>query len=411
MEFADSPARHRASTAAVLEFAWDAGVFRADHVMAALGLTRSTALSALGALIDVGLIRELSSAGAEDGYRMGRPARRFELNGDAGVVVGIDAGNRRFTAIAADLSGQVLAEAHLDVRGFHDVDQRPFPDGDSAERCAAAFDVIDAVLAAAGHERADVVGVGVGIPAPVDGDGGSPPHDSGFWQYMNAGLQAALAVEFPGVRVENDAALAALAEGSLGEARGCDDFVAMLVGRRLGSGVFLGGRLVRGAHGGVGELEALRYVADVGGTWGLGELAERWVRGALEAGAVPEGHPWLRSSPTAEALLAHADLSDPVTRPLLEELGLKLGRICMVVSRFYDPVLIVLCGAVAGALGDVIEIARAYIRRQSELPPPALVASGFGGDVVSLGAVSAARETAREIVLPLLTERRAATDD
>ncbi|MFT4217591.1 MAG: ROK family protein [Micropruina sp.] len=408
MNLADGHLRYRASTAAVLDFAWDAGPFRADHVIAALDLTRSTALTALDALIDLGLISELPSAGPEHGYRLGRPARRFELRAEAGVVVGIDAGDRRFTATVADLAGCILAREQIEAtRSWIDVDPRA-AHIDSSERPRAAFRAIDAVLAAAGRTRADVIGVGVGIPAPVDADGHSPVHPSGFWQYMNSGLQEVLAAEFPAVRVENDAALAAVAEGSLGEARGYDDFMAILVGRRLGSGVFLDGRLVRGAHGGVGELEGFSYVSDIGTTEGIGPRVETWLREAHARGQVPAGHPWASLSGanvTAEAALAVASLEDPVTRPLLEELGRKLGRICNVVSRFYDPDLIVVCGAMAGALGDVLELARGHVQAEADLPPSGIVASRFGGDIVSLGAVSAAREAAQGIALALFSAR------
>ena len=400
--------RHRLSTAAVLEFAWDAGAFRADHVMAALGLTRSTALTALGTLIELGLISELPSAGPEDGYRLGRPARRFELRAEAGVLIGIDAGEHQYTATATDLAGRVLGRQRLELRGLTDSTDPPVRELDPGERRTSAFRAIDGVLEATGRTRADVIGVGVGIPAPVDADGGSPAHPSGFWQRMDGGLQAVLADQFPAVRVENDAALAAVCEGNLGEARGYDDFIAILVGRRLGSGVFLDGRLVRGAHGGVGELEGFTYVVGIGNSYGIGVRAERWLRGALDAGRIPADHPWAQlgeSDLTAEAALAVADLDDPVSRPLLVELGDKLGRICNVLSRFYDPGVIVVCGAVAGALGDAIEIARGHVEAESELPPPAIVASQFGGDVVSLGAVSAAREAARAIALTLFTER------
>ena len=64
MNLTDGQLRHRLSTSAVLEFAWDAGAFRADHVMAALGLTRSTALAALGTLIELGLIGDPGETGA-----------------------------------------------------------------------------------------------------------------------------------------------------------------------------------------------------------------------------------------------------------------------------------------------------------------------------------------------------------
>ncbi len=404
--YADGYLRHRASTAAVLEFAWDAGAFRADHVISAVGLTRSTALSALDSLIDIGLIQELPNAGAEDGYRMGRPARRFQLRAEAGVVIGVDAGDYRITAIASDLAGQVLAEEHLGVLGF-------YAGGQHEDRQGAVFRVIDAALASAGRSRADVIGVAVGVPAPVDGDGRSPSHTLGFWQQMNAGLQDALGREFPAVRVENDAALAAVAESSLGEARGCDDFVAMMIGRRLGAGVFLGGQLVRGGHGAVGELEAFVYVSGVGGAQGFGLRAERWLERALEQGRVPDGHPWARLAGAelkAEDVLGAATLDDPVTKPMLDELGETLGRVCGVVARFYDPTRIIVCGAMAGALGDVLELARGWTREEPGLLPVEIVASGLGGDVVSLGAASAAREAARDVVLPLLTARRAATN-
>jgi predicted NBD/HSP70 family sugar kinase len=394
MEPADGPARYRASTTAVLEFAWDAEAFRADHVIAALGLTRTTALSAIDELIEVGLIQELSSSSVEEkGYRLGRPARRFELCRDAGVVVGLDAGDSHFTAVAADLTGRILAREQIGVRGFPGLKGHPDPEG----RRGAAFGVIDAVLAAAERTRDEVIGVGVGVPAPADGRGMSPPHQHGFWEHMNAGLGTALAKAFPAVRVENDAGLAAIAEGSVGQARRCNHYVAMLSGRRLGSGVVLEGRLVRGAHGGVGELEGLSYVRGVGSTLGLGVLTEEWVRAAVDDGRVPPDHPWSRLAVgdlTAEAVLLEARMSDPVSRPLLEELGATLGRICSVISRFYDPEMIVVCGAMAAALGDVIEIARSNVATQLELPPPAIVASAFGGDVVSLGAISGDRPPA-----------------
>ena len=72
----DRQARHRASTAAVLEYAWEAAAFGADHLIAALGLTRSTALAAVDTLIEIGLVSELSGPLAEPGQRIGRPARR-----------------------------------------------------------------------------------------------------------------------------------------------------------------------------------------------------------------------------------------------------------------------------------------------------------------------------------------------
>lgn len=399
---------HRASTAAVLEFAWDAGIFRADDAIAAQGLTRSTTLTALDTLIDITLVRELPPGDANGGRRMGRPARRFELNADAGVIIGVDAGERRLTAIAADLRGHVLAEEHLALRGYTDADATPFPDADPTERREAVFAGIDAALDLAGKARSDVIAVGVGIPAPVRADGGSPRHPEGFWDYMNAGLLGMLAEQFPAVRLENDASLAAMAESSLGQAQGCANFVAMLVGRRLGAGVFLGGSLARGANGAVGELDPLKAVPEIGGAWGLALLAEQWAHRALAEGRIPAEHPWAQAaegSLTAERIVTDARLGDPVAAPLLDHLGLSLGRISMVAAGFYDPECIVVCGAMAEALDEVVEIAQRHLDEREGLPAPRIVASTLGGDVVSRGALTAARQAARAVALPLLSSR------
>jgi predicted NBD/HSP70 family sugar kinase len=396
--FAEASTRQRASTLAVLDFAWGAGEFRADHAIAASGLTRSTVLAALDSLIEIGLVRELPSA-VEEGSRIGRPARRFELNAGAGVVIGIDAGFFHFTTIAADLAGRVLARDETSVGAGRE---------DPKVRRRLVLAAVKRVLLAAGRSADDVFGVGIGVPAPVNGSGVSPPNPDDFWQHMNAGLQSALEESFPAVRVENDATLAAIAEGAGGAGQGHDHFVTVLVGRRLGAAVFLEGQIVRGAHGAVGELEALSFVSGVGSAMGLGNRAEEWARRALDEGRIPADHPWALLPPgrfTAEALLAHARPDDPVTGPLLTELGATLGRVCGVLARFYDPEVIIICGSMAGSLGEILTIAREHLAREAHMPPPPIVASAMGGDVVSLGGVSTARDAAREIVLPILMER------
>jgi predicted NBD/HSP70 family sugar kinase len=395
---------YRASVAAVLRYAWDVGAFRADHAMAALGHTRSTTLSALDSLVGLGLIRELEGDSSRTN-QLGRPARLFELRGEAGVIVGVDAGARRLTAVAADLTGRVLASEHLVHPAPLDVET-----WDAQWRRHAVLRLVDEVLSSADRTRDKVIAVGVGIPAPVNDRGNSPSHDAGFWPAMNADLHQVLAEVFPVVRVENDAALAALAEGSYGEAVGRENYVAVLSGRRLGSGVVLGGRLVRGTNGGVGELEALTAVTGVGSTKGIGFVIEERVKQLLADGHVPPGHPWAgmaTAGVTAETVLAKPGLDNALSRARIKEVGDRIGRVCSVIAHFYDPEVIVLCGAVVESAGEILQVARAHVAADVELPPPDIVPSGLGGDVVSIGAVAAARESARDTVLALFATAQA----
>lgn len=336
--------RHRASTAAALDFAWEAGTFRSDHVMAAVGLTRSTTLVALNRLIELGLIDELSAADPDGNSGPGRPARRFRLRGAAGVLIGVDLGERGILAVATDLAGEVLARARLAGAG------RPGREAHAVQHATElAFRAVDAALASAERSREDVIGVGVGVPAGEDTDTRPRRTFSGLWQRRSADLRTALAADFPVARVERDAVFAARAERSLGRGRGHDNFVAVLNSGRPGMGVFLDGRPARGA---VGDLS---------------------VRGTL--------------------------------LPLPEADGGMLGQACRVAACAYDPDLIVVCGAPADVLARDVAFARDQLWRDSELPAPPLVASQLGVGVVALGAACAAREDLRGVALDLFSRR------
>lgn len=390
--------RQRASVATALRHAWDAGAFQVDDVIDSAGLTRSTAIAAVDELIEFGLIRELPNARVDGTYRLGRPARRFQLRADAAAVIGLDAGHNGLTCIVADLTGAEIARQNLDVE----------PGDDSAAgRRRMAQDVVDLALDAAGQQRSDVLAVGVGVPAPVDPQGASPPHPTGFWERMNPDLAGLFATWAPIVRVENDATLAAVAEGSLGAARGCESFVALLAGTRLGAGVVVDGRVLRGAHGGVGELDGFRWVEGVGSTTGLGNRLVDWTLELRRSGAVPVDHPLTTIADDrldAGAILGAVSAGEPVGRELIDRAGRLLARVGNVLAGFYDPQIVVISGAIP-SLDRVIQAATGFLSDELVLPPPRIVASELGGAVVSMGAVAAARHAARDHVLQIDPER------
>lgn len=384
----------RASLDAVLGFAWDAGVFVSDHVMAATGLTRTTTIAALNELIGTGLLHELPNARVAGDYRMGRPSRRFELRSDSAVVVGVDAGRAHLTTSVADLRGDTLATTTVELDVSHD---------SPGERRAAVLAAIDATLRAAGLDRDDVLAVCAGVPAPVDARGRSPEHRDAFWRRMNPDLTGLLDWA-PIVRVENDASLAAVAEGAVGAAAGCDDYVVLLAGERFGAGVVLGGNLLRGVHGGVGETVAFDHIVGVGTADGLGTRLTQWVRAAAAAGEIPVGHPLAGASAdrlTGRAVMQLARTGDPWSRTMVERAGILLAHIAAVFGSLYDPSRIIVAGAVAEGLDEVLEVARIRLPYELDLPAPELLASSLGSASVVTGAVSAAIEAARTGVLHL----------
>lgn len=373
----------RATLDAVLGFAWRAGAFVSSDVMADAGLTRSTAFEAIDTLRGFGLLRELPNARAVGDYSKGRPARRFELNEGAAALVGVDAGASALTAAVTDLRSAPLAvcRMHLD------------PDAAPAMRRASIVDAVEAALADARVPREKVLALCIGVPAPVNAEGRSPQHLKGFWEQMNPQLIDEFAHWAPTLRIENDALLAAIAEGTVGAAVGCTDYIALLAGTRLGAGVVLDGRELRGVHGGAGEMLALEHVKGVDSTRGLGYRMRRWALDALASGEADPNGPLAQMPPDeidGACILELAALGDPDAVRIARRCAETLARIVSLLGNMFDPQRVVVSGAIADGIGVLLQDTRDALPTGLHLPPPEVVVSTLGADVVVRGAVCAA---------------------
>ncbi len=395
----------RASVDGVLDFAWDAGTFTATEAMRAASLTRSTAIEAIDTLIAAGVLQELPNARDAGEYRAGRPARRFCLRDDAGVVAALDAGDTHLTAAVSDLSGEVLLRRQIALSPAQSVD----------ERRDTIVAHLRATLAEAGVARDDVLSLCVGVAAPVTLQGQSPPHPEGFWERTNPGLIDALGDEADVVEVKNDAQLAAAAEGTGGEAVGCRDYVALLAGERLGAGVVVDGHLLHGAHGGVGEMFAFDFIRDVDSAFGLGPTLERLAREAIaKAETETNERSGLAAMDPAQVhgrdVLELAAGGDPLAIEITDAIGRVLARIVGVLGNMFDPERVIVCGAIADGIQPVLDAAQRTLAAQIHLPAPTLLRSHLGGDVVIRGALARARDSARATALPRRVARATRAD-
>ncbi|MHC9044456.1 ROK family protein [Microbacterium saperdae] len=390
----------RASVGAVLDFAWTAGEFTATEAMASTSLTRSTAIDAIDTLLGAALLRELPNARAAGSYRSGRPSRRFVLSSELGVVVGVDAGDTHLAVTVADPLDRTLVHHRVDLE----------PEQSAAARRATILERMDDALAEAGVTRDDVLALCVGVAAPVNRNGISPPHPEGFWERTNPGLAEALHGWAPVVQIKNDAQLAAIAEGTEGAAIGCRDYVALLASERFGGGVVVDGHVLHGAHGGVGEGVVFDHIVGVGSAFGLRYAVQDQVRSAVDAGEIAvdsavgrlvEGD---RIDPRLVLTLAASGDADALL--VTSRVGATVARIVGVLGSMYDPARVIVCGAVAESIEPVLAAARRILPEELHLPAPEILASSLGAEVVSRGAVATARQAAREHAVPLLAEQR-----
>jgi predicted NBD/HSP70 family sugar kinase len=370
----------RVSAGAVLEFMRASAAVTVTDVMAATGLTRATTIAVCEDLVRRGWILERENQREFGGYRKGRPARRFELNGQAGVVLGMDIGYAKVTVVVSDLRGKTLGRS-----------SRPFQAGEvgSRERIAFIDGVAGAALRAAGLEPGQVLAVCAGVAAPVDRHGDVVATQK-FWGLFDLGLRPALK-ESRGwtVLLENDANLAALGERWQGAAAGIDDVVVILASERLGSGIVEGGRLVHGTRGSAGELAYLDLVEGVGDTYGIAHLARTWAAEALATPAPTTLRAVQPGRVEAEQVFAAAAQGDAVALGILDRLADRMARVVGTVSTMFNPELVVIGGGVAGS-ADVLLAPISERLKEFTATPARVAVSPLGDSIVTVGAVRCA---------------------
>ena len=101
--------------------------------------------------------------------------------------------------------------------------------------------------------REDILGIGIGVPGPVDNHGVVNGCVNLGWGVFN--IHETLG-KLTGFRVVagNDATVAALGECWKGGGKGYENLLFVTLGTGVGGGIVLGGKVVNGTHGSAGEI-------------------------------------------------------------------------------------------------------------------------------------------------------------
>jgi glucokinase-like ROK family protein len=366
------------------------------------GLSRTTISTIMEELLKDGLVREgetrsLTSTG-------GRPATLVHFNDTAGYVIGVDMGRSHLTVLLTDLSANVVARRS----GPLSIDEGP-------DRCLMQVGAeLHDFLAEQKVEWSQIVGIGMGMPGPLDWRLHkliAPPRMPGW---NNVEVQRILRQQFSvPVYMENDANMGALGETHYGGARGVTDLAYVKLGTGIGAGLVIGGQLYRGSRGSAGEIGHVTIDEQ-------GPVCDCGNRGCLEAVAsadavvadAREGLSLRRSmmadsvTPGALSKLANPDIADvveaaqhgdPACRAAIEYAGEHIGVALASLVNLMNPSLILVDGAVARA-GEMLldPIRRAVAARSLAIGSRhARVQVGeLGDNAIALGGVATVLEAA-----------------
>ena len=100
---------------------------------------------------------------------------------------------------------------------------------------------------------AEILGLGIGVPGPVNAKGVVNKCINLGWGVFNIAEELSKLTGFP-VKAGNDANVAALGEYWKGGGKGCENMVFVTLGTGVGGGIVIGGQLLHGSHGSGAEI-------------------------------------------------------------------------------------------------------------------------------------------------------------
>lgn len=343
-------------------------------------LSRQTGLSTATVSNIVKVLQDAEVVATEPTTSSGRRALSVRLNSNSAVAVGIDFGRRHLRVVLANLAYEVLAEESVTLPLGHQADVS----------ITAAVDVLDSLLDDAGVHRRDIVGVGAGIPGPIDHRTGTVAQGAILPEWVGFQILAHLEdrLGLP-VFVDNDANLGALSEVTWGPHSGVSNLVFVKIGSGIGAGLILNGMPFYGHVGVTGEIGHATIVEH-------GLVCRCGNRGCLEtvASTTTMAELLSRGEPeplTPDEIVRRALSGSPAVLRVIDDAGLAVGRALGNVANLINPEVIVIGGPLA-ELGETLlePIRRGLLRHAVPLigETTTLAMSALGTRAEVLGAAA-----------------------
>lgn len=324
----------------------------------------------------------------------GRKPTLLTLSEDMFHVIGMDIGSQNIKTILTSITGKVINKSVV-----------PLP-AQTTNETLLSF-MIDSVSSILDHAKIDedkIVGIGVGMHGIVDVEEGSSVFAPNL-NLQDIPIKRVLEERFNMmVKVENDGRAMSLGELWFGNGAGIDSFVCINVGRGIGAGIIINGKLYHGSHFISGEIGHM--IIDIDGpqctcgnygclqTFASGPSIVDWVKKEMRLGQsslltnLTKGD---LDEVTGELIYLSALEGDTLCKTALQQAGRYLGVGITNLIHTVNPRRIIIGGGVSNA-GDLIMDNIIQTVNQRALTNPAkqteIILSKFGDDATAMGAVA-----------------------
>ena len=282
---------------------------------------------------------------------------RLAFNENAGLVLAADLGATHSRMAVTNLGGEVLAEE----RGEIEIASGPEP----------VLDWVDGrfskLLEECSRAPAEVAGIGIGLPGPVEHSTGLPrnPPIMPGWDGFPVPERFASRYGVP-VLVDNDVNIMALGEHWT-DWREVENLLFVKIGTGIGCGIVIDRAIHRGADGAAGDIGHVRVLDDEQGEDVVCSCGNLNCLEALASGGAMARQ--LRAAGIdardARAVVELARAGVPEAVRLVRHSGRLVGEVVAATVNFFNPSVIVVGGDVADAQEQLLAGIREVVYRRS----------------------------------------------
>src|SRR6185437_4916462 len=214
-----------------------------------LELARQTGLSpaSITTIVQRLMAKELVVESEPTRSQLGRRPVPLEIRRDAAYLIGVDLGSFYLRIVITDINGNIVYKYQTQSQmreGRERVIQR-------------TFEAIHKAIQESGLAQSSIRGIGIAHSGVIDSESGlviSYPRPGQMAEWKNVPLRRLFQEEFKiPCLLEDTVRTAATAEKYFGLGKDLNDFLYIDVGMGIGAGIFIDGKLCRGAGGSAGE--------------------------------------------------------------------------------------------------------------------------------------------------------------
>lgn len=250
-------------------------------------------------------------------------------------LIGIDLGGTNIDGGLVDLSGKIVKKIS-------------YPTEASKGKKQIIDKLVDMIQKL---RKGHVMGVGIGVPGPIEPKKGvlsNPPNLPG-WKNVNLKRILEEKVRLP-IFIENDANCFALAEAKCGQGKKIDNVLCFTLGSGIGGGIVINGKLYTGTAGLAGELGHITVNKDEEMKCGAGQ------KGCLEVYSCSRGiekryKKILKKKATFEEIyeMVKKGKANKKVKQIIADAGEYLGVALANYINIFNPELMVLGGGLSKA--------------------------------------------------------------